>query len=88
MAWLVQHAGETISKCQLGKDNKTANERLMGNTCKEHVVEVGERVYYKSGPTEDLEPRWSTGTWLGKRWACGEHYIHINQEVIKCIACR
>ena len=77
MAWLVQHAGETISKYQLGKDNKTAYERLMGKSCKEQVVEFGEKVYYKSGLTEDLEPRWSTGTWLGKRWASGEHYIRI-----------
>ena len=86
MAWLVQHAGETISKFQIGKDNMTAYERLMGEPCKEQVVEFGERVYYKPGLAEDLEPRWSTGVWLGKRWASGEHYIHIGPEVIKCRA--
>ena len=65
MAWLVHHAGETISKYQVSKDNKTAYERLMGKPCKGLVVEFGERVYYTSGPAEDLEPRWSTGIWLG-----------------------
>ena len=86
MAWIIQHAGDTISKYQLGKDSTTSYERLMGKPCKEQVVEFGERVYYKTGPTEDLEPRWSTGTWLGKRWASGEHFIHIGPEVIKCRA--
>ena len=58
----------------------------MGKPSKEQVVEFGERVYYKTGPAEDLEPRWSTGIWLGKRWASGEHYVHIDQEVINCRA--
>ena len=39
LARLVQHAGETISRYQLGKDNKTAYERLMGIPCKEQAVE-------------------------------------------------
>ena len=30
MTWLVQHSGDTITKCQAGVDGKTAYERIMG----------------------------------------------------------
>ena len=54
---------------------------VMGNTCKEDVVDVGEQVFFTNGPVEDLEGRRSAGTWLGKGWRIGEHLIHSEEEI-------
>ena len=49
MIWLVQHAGDVVSKCQVGHDGKTAYERIMGKPFREEVLEFGESVYYTLG---------------------------------------
>ena len=56
----------------------------MGNTCKDEVVDFCEQVLFKNGPVEDIEAQWATGTWLGKRWRSGEHWIHSEGGINKC----
>ena len=58
----------------------------MGKPCREEVVEFCERIYFKTGEVQDSETRWPIGTWLGKRWRSGEHFVHFQGEVIKCRA--
>ena len=41
MTWLVQHAAEGISKCQVGEDGKTEYERLTGKPFSRPAVELG-----------------------------------------------
>ena len=88
MTWLVQHAGDVVSKYVIGHDGKTAYERIMGNPCREEVLEFGESVYYKLGEDQvsDLDARWASGTWLGKRWKSTEHLVHTAGGMIKCRA--
>ena len=31
-----------------------------------------------------MDARWSAGTWLGKGWRSGEHWIHSEGEINKC----
>jgi hypothetical protein len=88
MTWLVEHAGDCITKWQANHDGKTSYQRLMGKPCSEESLELGEMVNYKL-PSEDLgdlDGRWSSGVWLGKRWKSAEHLVHENGEVIHCRA--
>ena len=57
-------------------------------TCREEALEFGEVVNYKLGTDDlgDLDARWASGVWLGKRWKSTEHLVHTNGEVIKCRA--
>ena len=88
MTWLVEQAGDCITKWQANHDGKTAYQRLMCQPCCEESLEFGEMVNYKL-PSEDLgdlDGRWSSGVWLGKRWKSTEHLVHENGEVIHCRA--
>ena len=88
MTWLVQHSGDTITKHQAGVDGKTAYERIMGKPGHEETLEFGEIVNFKLDTDDlgDLDARWASGVWLGKRWKSIEHLVHTNGEVIKCRA--
>lgn len=45
--WLVRWAAVCYSRYAVGKDGRTAYERLRGRTCKAIVVPMGEKVWYK-----------------------------------------
>ena len=52
----------------MGKDGRTAYERLRGKKFNSEVMEFGESVwYYIPGITgkKKMEERWNSGTWLG-----------------------
>jgi hypothetical protein len=88
VTWLVQHAGDCIAQVLVGRDRKTALERLLGEPCREEIFEFGERICYKvrKGQAGKLSPTWGPGIWLGKRWATHEHYVSTDARVIKCRA--
>jgi len=88
MAWLVEHAGEMLSKYMVGKDGKTGYERLFGKTVKEEIIEFGEQVWYRrrKGESKDLQSRWLPGTWLGKRWGSIDHLVFAKNEVVEARA--
>ena len=88
MTWLVEHAGDCITKHQVSSDGKTAYQRLMGTPCSEEALEFGETVNYRLHVDDlaDLDARWSSGVWLGKRWRSAEHLIHTDDGVIHCRA--
>ena len=62
MTWLVQHSGDTITKCQAGVDGKTAYERIMGKPGHEGTLEFGEIVNFKLDTDDlgDLRARWAS----------------------------
>ena len=45
--WMIRWAAMLVSRFLVGKDGRTAYERLRGRTCKAVVVPVGEKVWYK-----------------------------------------
>ena len=85
MTWLVPHAAEVITKYMMGKDGKPPLERHSGKQVREELLEFGERVYYKvrKSAVKDLEPRWLSGIWLGRRWGSHAHlvYSQLNKVV-------
>ena len=48
MTWIVQHAGELISKYQIKRDGttQTAYEKVFGKPCRDEIVEFGEEVQH------------------------------------------
>eukprot|EP00969_Alexandrium_andersonii_P115738 5118617-Alexandrium_andersonii.AAC.1 len=52
--------------------DSTTFERLFGKTTRDDGYEFGEQVRYRVWPGDvdrSLNPRWESGTWLGRR--CG-----------------
>ena len=47
IAWIVRWAAICYSRYSVGKDGRTAYERLRGRTCRSIVVPIGEKVWYK-----------------------------------------
>ena len=48
-SWLVEYAGWLITRCQVGRDGKTAYERVKGKRAKIQGLEFGEGVFWKMG---------------------------------------
>ena len=46
MSWLIKWFGELISKYHIGKDKKTAYERIRGKPCDKPIVQFAESVLY------------------------------------------
>ena len=70
MPWLVEHTGCVLSRCQKGRDGKTAFERLHGKKPTQEFVPFGEKVLARkitSDPMNRMNPRHQYGIWLGMR---------------------
>jgi len=83
MAWLIEHAGENITKYLIGKDGKTGYERLFGKPARDEAVEFGENVWLRrrKGTMKDLETRWLDGIWLGKPWGAIDHLVYRDGRI-------
>eukprot|EP00969_Alexandrium_andersonii_P209303 9244220-Alexandrium_andersonii.AAC.1 len=63
MLWLVEHAGEVLTKCPAGCDGRAGFERLSGKPSREDGCEFGELACYRARPAEmdrSLNPRWES----------------------------
>ena len=70
LLWLIEYSGVLLSRFAIGKDGKTAYQRIKGRACSRPMAEFGESVWYKQLQTQDdrhadMEPRWEEGIWLG-----------------------
>ena len=84
--WLIRHASQTLNRFHIGKDGKTAYERMKGKQFKREVAEFGECVwYFKPGikGKNKMEPRWESGIWLGIRDVSGEIIVGTAEGVLK-----
>jgi hypothetical protein len=85
LAWLVEHVGDVISKYMMGVDGKTGYERLFGRPVREEALEFGEVLHWRHRPAKDmnvvLDPRWSSGVWLGRKWGGIIHQVFANNRV-------
>ena len=64
--WLIEHATDVMTKYLVGKDGKSAYERLFGKAVREEALEFGEGLWWRPPRTEShnvlMEPRWRAGT--------------------------
>eukprot|EP00969_Alexandrium_andersonii_P275265 12165096-Alexandrium_andersonii.AAC.1 len=78
MLWLIEHAGELLTKHTAGHDGRAPYERLFGKQRREDRYEFGELVHFWPRPAESersLDARWESGIWLGRRWGVGAHIV-------------
>ena len=83
---LIEHAGDLLSKYQVGEDGKTGYQRLKGKKYRGDEVEFGEKVHYslkRGARQEKLESRLAEGFYLGKVWRTGEAIIGTKSGVHK-----
>ena len=63
LAFLVEHAGRLMSRCQVGRDGRTAYELHAVKPCRRQLVEFWERVYFMplrlGGARQSHVARWS-----------------------------
>ena len=78
LSWMPRHAAATVTRYQVGKDGKTAYERLKGKKFRKGVAEFGETVWFlkaRSRGTTGLAGRWGEGIWPGIRDESGEAIV-------------
>ena len=67
--WMVEYAGWLVTRGEVGKDGKTAYERIKGKAAKLVGMEFGEGVLWKrkreGGPLGKLTCMWDDGVFLG-----------------------
>ena len=65
LAWLIEHAGDLLSKYVVGDDGRTAYERWKGKKYDKEMAEFGEKVHYryekKGGKDNKLDVKWGEG---------------------------
>ena len=89
--WLVEHAGNILTRFEVGKEGKTPIQRLKGRKLRTQLVEFGECVsflpadYAKQGK---MEPRWKEGVYLGIRLESSEMLVGNEDGVSKCRSLR
>lgn len=78
-SWMAEYAAFLLTRCEVGKDGKTAYERLKGKKAKVQGVEFGEAVMWKrrreGGPLGKLTCVWEDGVFLGVKGSAGEIII-------------
>ena len=89
LAWLVEHSCVVYNRCTVCSDGRTPWQRAYGKAASLPLVPFGEKVLYKKlkatgDKKNSLEPRFSYGIYLGSRPKSGEHYIGIEEGVIRC----
>jgi len=89
LAWLVEHSCVVYNRCTVCSDGRTPWQRAYGKAASLPLVPFGEKVLYKKlkatgDKKNSLEPRFSYGIYLGSRPKSGEHYIGVEEGVIRC----
>ena len=86
LAWLVKYSGFLLSCYEVGKDGRTAFERLKGKPMRKELVEFGEQVLYKKVMHKHLgklTAKWGMGTFLGVREDSLEYLVGTDEGVLK-----
>ena len=81
---MVIHAGTVLSKFHIGKDGRTAQERIKGRRCRRPQIEFGECVMYLKPGTEGknkADQRWEDGIYLGMRERREEYFMGTKEGV-------
>lgn len=76
--WLIMHAADVLTKCQVLKDGRTAYENIKGRKYTGVMLEFGCVVMHKVESKVEggvMAPRWIRGIWLGKIFGTDEHIV-------------
>ena len=68
VAFMSEYAGHLLNKLEVGKDGKTAYERVNGKSGSVLDIEFGEKLMWKKAAgvkMEKINPRWEYGIFVG-----------------------
>ena len=85
-AWLVSHAANIITLCEVGTDGRVPYQRLRGRKMQPEPVEYGESVMCLPLTNFDLgnaEARWIPGVFIGMKLNSGEKVVATENGIIK-----
>ena len=87
LPWMVECASVLINRYLVGKDGKTAYERLRGKKSKMLGFEFGGTVHFRMIPLQDrlgkLDSLWQTGLFVGYRTQSGEYMVANSEGACK-----
>ena len=84
VAFIADYAAYLVSRLEVGKDGKTAYERVRGKLARILGLEFGEKLMFKLKPKlkmEKINPRWEHGIFLGIRRRSGEVWVATTSGV-------
>ena len=88
--WIVRHAAYVLTRCRIGKDGKTAMQRMKGRKVHVPPMPLGESILFKLPKVinmpGDFQDRFETGIWLGCTIRSGEHLVGTPKGVYKVSA--
>ena len=74
--WIMEYAGFLLNRFEVGRDGKTAYERLKGRRSRTLGLEIGEAIHWRMKPARGalgkLDSVWADGVYLGIRGKSGE----------------
>ena len=87
LPWLIEYASVLLNRYMVGKDGKTAYERLKGKASKMLGFEFGETVNFRRmappGRLAKLDSLWRRGVFVGYRTVSGEYMVVNDEGVFK-----
>ena len=89
IAWIMEFAPSTLNCFSVGRDGKTAYERLKGRKFKIPMVEFGERVHWKIQSAKHkrrgkMRSKWEEGIFLGLVHQAHEYIVGDENGIRKC----
>ena len=84
VTFMPEYAAYLMNRLEVGKDGKTAYERVKGKKATVLGIEFGEKLLYKVKPKEKMakiEARWEPGIFVGVRRRSGEVWIAVKGKV-------
>ena len=87
MAWIVEHSGNMITRYRVGKDGRTAYQRLKGKAPSNKTLPLGEKVLYlplkSAGKQNKLAPKFKYGIFVGVNPRTSESLIANSSGVFR-----
>ena len=86
--FMAEYGAYLLNRLEVGKDGKTAYERVRGKKGRVLGVEFGEKLLWKVRPKEKLEkiqPRWEYGIFVGVKRKGGEVWVATKEGGMKAV---
>ena len=86
VAFMAEYAAYLVNRLEVGKDGKTAYERVKGKSATVLGLEFGEKLMWKKKPKlkmDKIGSRWEYGIFLGIRPRSGEVWVATEEGVMK-----
>ena len=91
VSFMAEHAAYLLNRLEVGKDGKTAYQRVKGKSATVLGIEYGEKVLYKvkaKAKMDKINTRWEFGIFVGIRPRSGELWAATKEGVKKAIGKR